>query len=75
MRQARWAYRKVLGEGIELQMALLPFDLTPYQRAWWKDQESRQNVREEYTKLIYYLFRYQFSSGFFKDWLVALDTE
>jgi len=75
MRRARWIYRKVLGNQIQLQMAPVPFDLTPYQRTWWKDVESRKYVQEEYTKFIYYLFRYQYSSGKFKDWLASFDTE
>ena len=75
MRRARWIYRKVFGNQIQLQMAPVPFDLTPYQRAWWKDVESRKYVQEEYTKFIYYLFRYQYSSGKFKDWLASFDTE
>jgi uncharacterized SAM-binding protein YcdF (DUF218 family) len=75
MRRVRWAYRKVFGDRIQLQMAPVPFDRTPYQHTWWKDQESRQNVREEYSKLTYYLFRYQYSWGVFKDWLASLDTE
>ena len=73
MRRARWTYRKVLGDSIEVQMAPVPFELTPYQRTWWRDPQSRQNVREEYAKLVYYLFRYQFSGGFFRDWLASLD--
>jgi uncharacterized SAM-binding protein YcdF (DUF218 family) len=75
MRRVRWTYRKVFGDQIQLQTAPVPFDLTPYQHAWWKDPGSRQNVREEYSKLIYYLFRYQYSWGFFRDWLASLDTE
>jgi uncharacterized SAM-binding protein YcdF (DUF218 family) len=75
MRRARWTFQKVLGDRIEVQMAPVPFELTPYQRSWWKDQQSRQNVREEYSKFIYYLLRYQYSWGFFRDWLVSLDTE
>ena len=75
MRRARWAYRKVFGDQVQIQMAPVPFELTPYQRTWWKDPESRRNVRDEYSKFIYYLFRYQFGSGSFKDWLVSLDTE
>jgi uncharacterized SAM-binding protein YcdF (DUF218 family) len=75
MRRARWTYRKVLGDQIQIQMAPVPFNLTPYQHSWWKDQESRIYVRDEYSKLIYYLFRYQFSWGFFKEWLVSLDSE
>jgi uncharacterized SAM-binding protein YcdF (DUF218 family) len=74
MRRVWWTYRKVLGDRIEIQMAPVPFDLTPYQRTWWKDRESRNYVRDEYSKFIYYLFRYQYSWGFLKDWLVSLDT-
>ena len=75
MRRARWAYRKVLGNHIQIQMAPVPFSLTPFQLTWWNDRESRIYVREEYSKLIYYLLRYQYSWGIFKDWLVTLDTE
>jgi uncharacterized SAM-binding protein YcdF (DUF218 family) len=75
MRRARWAYRKVLGDQIQLQMAPVPFDQNPYQRTWWKDQESRNYVREEYSKFAYYLLRYQTSWGIFRDWLVSLDSK
>ncbi len=75
MRRVRWTYRWVLGDGIEVQMAPVPFEHTPYKHIWWTDQRSRQNVQEEYSKLIYYLLRYQLSWGTFKDWLVSLDTE
>lgn len=75
MRRARWTYQKVLGESLEVQMAPVPFHKTPYQSAWWKDPQSRQNVREEYSKLVYYLLRYQWSWGFVRDWLASLDTE
>jgi hypothetical protein len=56
-------------------MAPVPFELTPYQHNWWKDPMSRQNVQEEYSKLLYYLLRYQYSRGLFKDWLASFDTE
>lgn len=75
MRRVRWTYQRVFGDEIQLQMAPVPFAVTPYQRTWWKDPESRRNVREEYSKLLYYLFRYQYSRGFFKDWLASFDTE
>ena len=75
MRRTRWIYRKVFGNQIQLQMAPVPFNLTPYQHTWWKDRESQKYVRDEYSKFIYYLFRYQYSSGSFKDWLISLDTE
>jgi uncharacterized SAM-binding protein YcdF (DUF218 family) len=75
MRRAGWAYRKVFGNQIQLQMAPVPFERTPFQRAWWQDPDSRRNVLEEYSKLIYYLFRYQYSRGNFKEWLASFDTE
>jgi uncharacterized SAM-binding protein YcdF (DUF218 family) len=75
MRRARWTYQRIFGDDIEIQMAPVSFDRTPYQRDWWKDRQSRQNVREEYSKFIYYLFRYQYSRGFIRDWLVTLDSE
>jgi uncharacterized SAM-binding protein YcdF (DUF218 family) len=74
MRRARWTYQKIFGDDIEIQMAPVPFDRTPYQHDWWKDPQSRRNVREEYSKFIYYLFRYQLSWGYFRDWLASLDT-
>ncbi len=75
MRRVRWTYRRVFGEQIQVRMAPVPFQLTPYQRTWWKDPGSRQNVREEYSKLVYYLFRYEYSWGAVKDWLASFDTE
>jgi uncharacterized SAM-binding protein YcdF (DUF218 family) len=75
MRRVRWTYQKVFGGSIQVQMAPVPFDLTPFQRTWWNHPQSRQNVREEYAKLVYYLFRYQYSWGFFREWLASLDTE
>lgn len=75
MRRARWAYRRVLNDSIELQMAPVPFELTPYQRAWWTDSDSRTYVREEYEKFIYYILRYQLSWGKFQEWLATLDKD
>jgi uncharacterized SAM-binding protein YcdF (DUF218 family) len=75
MRRARWAYRKVLGDDIEVQMAPVPMELALYQRAWWKDKGSQGYIRDEYQKYLYYILRYQFSWGQFKEWLTSLDTE
>jgi uncharacterized SAM-binding protein YcdF (DUF218 family) len=75
MRRARWAYKKVVRDEIEVQMAPVPFDLTHYHRSWWKDRGSRNYVKKEYQKLIYYLLRYQFSQGKLQEWLASLDTE
>jgi uncharacterized SAM-binding protein YcdF (DUF218 family) len=75
MRRIQWTYRQVFGDSVEVQMAPVPFDRTPYTRTWWTDPKSRQNVREEYSKLVYYLFRYQLSWGFLRNWLASFDTE
>jgi uncharacterized SAM-binding protein YcdF (DUF218 family) len=75
MRRARWTYQKVFGDSIAVQLAPVPFAMTPYQRNWWRNQQSRQNVQDEYVKFVYYLFRYQYSWGILKDWLVSFDTE
>ncbi len=75
MRRAQWTYRKVLGNDIQVLMAPVPFEMTPYTRAWWTDPASGIYVRDEYEKLIYYVLRYQFSAGKFREWLVELDTE
>lgn len=74
MRRARWAYRRVLGKGINVQMAPVPNGLSPYRQRWWGDAESRKYVRQEYAKIAYYYVRYQFSWGPVKKWLASLDV-
>jgi uncharacterized SAM-binding protein YcdF (DUF218 family) len=73
MRRARWAYRHVLGNGVRISMAPVPFESSPYKRQWWTDKESKRMVKDEYVKLGYYLARYQFSGGPLKAWLASLD--
>ena len=75
MRRARWAYRQVLGRQVKVQMAPVPFELTPYQRRWWTDDASRQYVWDEYRKAVYYVARYQLAWGPLKEWLASLDRE
>ncbi len=75
MRRARWAYRRVLGDAIKVQMAPVPFDRTPYRRRWWTDPASRKNVREEYEKSMYYILRYQISAGKLQRWLASMDRK
>lgn len=75
LRRARWAYRRVLGEGIALRMAPMPLDRSPYQQRWWTDAASRQFVWGEYRKIVYYHLRYRYSWGVFREWLASLDTE
>jgi uncharacterized SAM-binding protein YcdF (DUF218 family) len=73
MRRARWTYRRVLGNRISVQMAPVPFELSPYKRRWWTDEESRHMVWNEYRKIAYYYARYQFSWGLVREWLASLD--
>ena len=75
MRRARWIYRIVFGDQIQIKMAPIPFELTPYQHTWWKDWRSWRYVQDECLKYVYYLFRYRFSSGKFREWLASLDRE
>ncbi len=75
MRRARWAYKKVLGDNVEVQMAPVPFEQTPYRRFWWRDRASRKYVQDEYEKLAYYILRYGISRGKFRDWLASMDRE
>ena len=75
MRRARWTYKRVLGDNIEVQMAPVPFEMTSYRRRWWTDQASRIYVQDEYKKVVYYILRYQISRGKFRDWLASKDRE
>ena len=56
-------------------MAPVPFEQTPYQQQWWKDERSKRYVKEEYQKFVYYIARYQLSWGPLKEWLASLDKE
>jgi uncharacterized SAM-binding protein YcdF (DUF218 family) len=75
MRRARWTYRQVIGNQVSLQMAPVPFELSPYQRRWWTDKTSRQYVKNEYLKIAYYHARYQFGVGPLGEWLASLDQD
>jgi uncharacterized SAM-binding protein YcdF (DUF218 family) len=75
MRRARWTYERVLEDNIEVQMAPVPFDLTSYERSWWKSREGRSYVWTEYQKYVYYILRYQLSRGSLQEWLSSFDTE
>ena len=74
MRRARWTTGQVLGEGVEILMAPVPFDKTPYNQQWWVDETSQRYVKEEYIKSIYYLLRYKYSWGRLSEWLASYDT-
>ena len=75
MRRTSWIYHWVFGSRIRVEMAPVPMDETPFQRAWWKDAASRAYVKDEYVKLAYNLLRYRLSSGAFQQWLAKFDTE
>lgn len=71
MRRARWTTQHLMGDEVDILMAPVPFDQTPYKQQWWTDSISKNYVKNEYIKSIYYFFRYQLSM----DWLASLDTE
>jgi uncharacterized SAM-binding protein YcdF (DUF218 family) len=75
MRRARWTYQNILAGKIAIEMAPVPFELSPDKRRWWTDRESRMYVEAEYTKILYYYARYRFSWGFLKDWLASLERD
>jgi len=72
-RRAQWAYQKVLGDQVKILMAPVPFDKTGYTKNWWANSVSRKMVFEEYFKLTFYLFRYQYTSGPLQKWLARFD--
>lgn len=69
MRRVRWTNRFILGKGIDIVMAPVPFEQTPFKRLWWTDESSRNYVRSEYIKSVYYFFRYRLSIK----WLESFD--
>jgi uncharacterized SAM-binding protein YcdF (DUF218 family) len=75
MRRARWAYRRILGDGMDLKMAPVPFPSAAHRRLWWTDEGSRKMVKSEYLKFLYYIARYQYAWGPIKDWLAFLDRD
>lgn len=73
MRRARWTYKRIFGEEISLQMAPVPYDMSPYSRYWWTDDMSRKLVKDEYVKMVYYIARYQLGWGPLDNWLASFD--
>ncbi len=71
MRRARWTYERVLGDGIRVLMAPVPFERLPFADQWWSDRDAQRYIVNEYTKLVYYFLRYQLSWN----WLARFDTE
>jgi uncharacterized SAM-binding protein YcdF (DUF218 family) len=75
MRRAGWTYQRVFGSDVEILMAPVPAEQTPYQPRWWEDPRSQRYVRDEYQKMIYYIARYQLSWGRLNEWLFSLDEK
>jgi uncharacterized SAM-binding protein YcdF (DUF218 family) len=75
MRRVRWTYRQVLGKPIDVQMAPVPFEVSSYQRRWWTDEASRQYVKNEYLKMVYYYARYRLGWGPLEEWLASMDRD
>ncbi len=75
MRRARWTFRQVLGEEVRLVMAPVAFEQSGYRRRWWTDRASAVAVGKEYGKLVFYLVRYKYSRGWFREWLASLNKD
>jgi uncharacterized SAM-binding protein YcdF (DUF218 family) len=75
MRRARWTYRTVLGSQVSVQMAPVPFNLSPYRHRWWTDVESREMVGNEYIKIFYYYVRYGLDWDPVTELLAAFDIK
>ena len=72
-RRARWIYRQVLGDEIKIVMVPVPFSRTNMSKYWWTNAESRKFVFNEYVKLVFYLFRYDLTTGSVREWLAQFD--
>jgi uncharacterized SAM-binding protein YcdF (DUF218 family) len=75
MRRVRWTYSKVLGHQVQVYLAPIPYEKTPYQQKWWKDASSRIYVRDEYLKLSYYFLRYQYPTSNWSSWMATFDRD
>lgn len=73
MRRVRWAARHIIGNKIDLIMAPVPFDQSPYKRIWWTDKASTLLVWNEYKKNLFYLLRYKWAPRPIRNWLAYFD--
>jgi uncharacterized SAM-binding protein YcdF (DUF218 family) len=73
MWRAQWTYKNVFDSKIIIQMASVSFESSPYQRQWWRDEMSRNYVKQEYLKIAYYIIRYKLAFGALKDWFARFD--
>lgn len=72
-RRARWIYQKVLGDEIRVVIAPVPRARTDFPKQWYASAATREYVFKEYVKLAFYYFRYEASSGAFRQWLSQFD--
>lgn len=64
LRRARWSFRHVIKDKIQLQFAALPYEQDQaFTRRWWTDPPSRHMLRREYLVLAYYIWHYQISKA------------
>lgn len=54
MRRAAWTFQRVIGDRAKLRFVPIPAEMTQVRPQWWRDKASRQIIRQEYTKLLYY---------------------
>jgi uncharacterized SAM-binding protein YcdF (DUF218 family) len=56
--RSRWAFRQVLGEGIEITTYATPANKVMFDPQWWKHEYSRDWVFSETKKLLFYWIYY-----------------
>ena len=56
--RSRWAFRQVLGEGVEVTTYATPANKVMSDPHWWKYKESRDWVLSETNKLVFYWIYY-----------------
>lgn len=58
LRRSQWIFSKVLGSDIKIQTYATPADTEMSNRYWWHHKKSREWVKSETKKLIFYWFYY-----------------
>ncbi|MCB0170548.1 MAG: YdcF family protein [Anaerolineae bacterium] len=58
MRRVRWTFGRVIDDRAKLIFVPIPAEMSPVLPHWWQSQRSRQTIKQEYTKLLYYALVY-----------------
>jgi len=73
MHRLRMVYSWIVGERPVPQLVAVPFEETPYPRAWWTSKIATQMISKEIVKILFYQVRYRFPSDTIRDWFARFD--